>query len=263
MSQANLSQQKQQQSKRKTPAGKLDNETALRRNAQKKKLQKKTNNNQPIQLSDEEQMQYVLEQIIKIQTAYREHLHSKGFYEEEVSHDFEDQEQSGQDTVVHNGTVLLNNFGSVTLSERDNYNTQQFKNQQAAFSNPDSEVQKVQVIGGDDNQESEDEEEYYEEHQSRPQKQANEKQQLIIINQQNNEDDKKIVYMSNINSCSLPQTPKIEDSSQPSQSQQSRKINQHIQKVFEYKPSGADHGSTDEERPEQPISQYLYVNDHQ
>ena len=34
---------------------------------------------------------------------------------------------------------------------------------------------------------------------------------MIIIHQQNM-DDKKVVYLSNINSCSLPQTPKIDDS---------------------------------------------------
>ncbi len=34
---------------------------------------------------------------------------------------------------------------------------------------------------------------------------------MIIINQQSLEDDKKVVYLSNINSCSLPQTPKAEE----------------------------------------------------
>ncbi len=33
---------------------------------------------------------------------------------------------------------------------------------------------------------------------------------LIIINEQP-DDDKKVVYLSNINSCSLPQTPKIDE----------------------------------------------------
>lgn len=51
--------------------------------------------------------------------------------------------------------------------------------------------------------------------------------QLIIINQQNADDGKKIIYMSNINSCSLPLTPKDGSSSN----------NVHLEKerVFEYK----------------------------
>jgi len=41
--------------------------------------------------------------------------------------------------------------------------------------------------------------------------------QLIIINEHQflGEDDKKVVYLSNINSCSLPQTPKLDDQQPP------------------------------------------------
>lgn len=38
---------------------------------------------------------------------------------------------------------------------------------------------------------------------------------MIIINEQL-DDDKKVVYLSNINSCSLPQTPKVEESKKQS-----------------------------------------------
>ena len=66
---------------------------------------------------------------------------------------------------------------------------------------------------------------------------------MIIIHQQNIDDDKKVVYLSNINSCSLPQTPKIDESlntlsvkNNPNQGGVSSKNEDKSSKVFEYKP---------------------------
>jgi hypothetical protein len=51
------------------------------------------------------------------------------------------------------------------------------------------------------------------------------------------DDDKKVVYLSNINSCSLPQTPKLDPSSSNSQLNTgpiTRPIAPPIQNTFEY-----------------------------
>ena len=54
----------------------------------------------------------------------------------------------------------------------------------------------------------------------------------MIITDQNNSDQNKVVYFSNINSCSLPQTPKQDNTIE---SQISQKTNME-KKVFDYQP---------------------------
>jgi len=68
---------------------------------------------------------------------------------------------------------------------------------------PSDKDQQEEEYGEDEEPEDEEEDEYID---------GRNPHQLIIINEhQFGEDDKKVVYLSNINSCSLPQTPKLDD----------------------------------------------------
>ena len=87
--------------------------------------------------------------------------------------------------------------------------------------------------GDEDQEEIEGEEEEEEEEEE----DIDDDPQLIIINQDPfMDDDKKIVYLSNINSCSLPQTPKLDPSGSNSQLNNIRPkpLAAPIQSTFDY-----------------------------